>query len=310
MSAGADDAGATLSGDLRVAQPEPAVAGGNAVPPGTITAPSAAVTTASPWIPARRVILALLRRDLTERRGLGLPFLLDLAFGVLNLLVFLFVSQVLTLAPHADFAGSVSYFDFVAMGIVFLLVLQAATIQVVARLATEQRDGTLELLATQPTPGWALAFGLAAYPFAFALLRAGVYLGLLVGFFGLRVDARHWLAVVVVLALGALCTVPFGVALMGLTLAVGHGDSAARLLVLTLSLLSGTYFPTSALPDIAHPVCAVLPTRIALEELRLAAAGDSGVGPVLTLAGIAVVLLPLSAWIFDRALRIARRRGG
>ncbi|GIJ75641.1 ABC-type multidrug transport system, permease component [Micromonospora phaseoli] len=261
------------------------------------------------WRAGGRTVLALLRRDLAERRGVRLSFLLDLLFGLLNLLVFLFVSRVLIPAPAVDFARSASYFDFVAVGIVFLLVIQAATVQVVARVTAEQRDGMLELLAAQPVPGWSLALGLVGYPFAFALLRAGVYLGLLAGIFGLHVGDAHWPGVLIVLALAALCALPFGMVLMGFAVAVGHGDPVARLLVVALSFLSGTYFPTSALPDVLHPVCALLPTRVALDGLRHALTGGGWAGAAAVLAGTAAVLLPLSAWIFDRALWIARRRG-
>ncbi|WP_405432583.1 ABC transporter permease [Micromonospora sp. NBC_00617] len=298
-----------MSSDLRSAD---ALGAGRAPRPTGTTEPgrASAVPDAPPtWRAGGRAVLALLRRDLAERRGLRLSFLLDLGFGLLNLLVFLFVSRVLMLSPTSDFARSSSYFDFVAVGIVFLLVIQAATVQVVARVTAEQRDGMLELLAAQPVPGWALALGLVGHPFAFALLRAGVYLGLLAGFFGLHVGDAYWLGVVVVLVLGALCALPFGVVLMGFAVAVGRGDPLARLLVVALSFLSGTYFPISALPDILHPVCAVLPTRMALDGLRHALTGGDWAGAAWALAGIAAVLLPLSAWMFDRALWFARRRG-
>ncbi|MFI2710842.1 ABC transporter permease [Micromonospora sp. NPDC018662] len=261
------------------------------------------------WRVAGRAVVALLRRDLAERRGLRVPFLLDLVFGVLNLLVFLFVSRVLVPHPGAGITGSGGYFDFVAVGIVFLLVLQSATVQVVTRVTAEQRDGMLELCAAQPVPGWSLALGLVAYPFAFALLRAGLYLGLLAGVLGLRVDDASWPGVAVMLVLAALCTLPFGITLMGLTVAVGYGDPAARLLVVALSFLSGTYFPVSALPGVLQPVCAVLPTRAALDGLRAALAGGDWGRAAVVLAGAAAVLLPLSAGVFDRALWLARRRG-
>ncbi|GAB3081642.1 ABC transporter permease [Micromonospora schwarzwaldensis] len=263
----------------------------------------------SRWRVAGRAVAALLRRDLTGRRGLRMPFLLDLVFGVLNLLVFLFVSRVLVPHPGAGFTGPGGYFDFVAVGIVFLLVLQSAIVQVVTRVAAEQRDGLLELWAAQPVPGWSLALGLVAYPFGFALLRAGLYLGLLAGVLGLRVTDTSWPAAAVMLVLAALGALPFGMALMGLTVAVGYGDPAARLAVVALSFLSGTYFPTSALPGVLHPVCAVLPTRVALDGLRAALAGGDWRPAAGTLAGVTAVLLPLSAWIFDRALWLARRRG-
>ena len=51
--------------------------------------------------------------------------------------------------------------------------------QVTGRIVTERRAGTLEMLAGQPVPLWALAAGLAGYPFLVALLRTGVYLTLL-----------------------------------------------------------------------------------------------------------------------------------
>ncbi|MCI4061283.1 ABC transporter permease [Micromonospora sp. R77] len=263
----------------------------------------------SQWRAGGRGLLALLRRDLTERRGLRLSFLLDLLFGLLNLLVFLFVSRVLTPVPAGGLERAASYFDFVAVGIVFLLVLQAATLQVVARVVTEQRDGTLELLAAQPVPAWSVGLGLAGYPFAFALVRAALYLAVLAGFFGLHVGHADWPGVAVMLALTALCTLPFCVLLMGIGVAVGYGDPAARLLVVALSFLSGTYFPPSVLPHVLHPVCAVLPTRIALDGLRHALGGGGWRGAAAVLAGITAVLLPLSAWIFDRALWLGRRRG-
>ncbi|MGC4888205.1 ABC transporter permease [Micromonospora sp. DT227] len=263
----------------------------------------------SRWRVAGRAVAALLRRDLTERRGLRVPFLLDLVFGVLNLLAFLFVSRVLVPHPGAGFTGPGGYFDFVAVGIVFLLVLQSAIVQVVTRVAAEQRDGMLELWAAQPVPGWSLALGLVAYPFAFALLRAGLYLGLLAGVLGLHVADTSWPGAVVMLVLAVLGALPFGMALMGLTVAVGYGDPAARLLVVALSFLSGTYFPISALPGVLHPVCAVLPTRVALDGLRAALAGGDWGRAAGPLAVAAAVLLPLAAWIFDRALWLARRRG-
>ncbi|MFI2662313.1 hypothetical protein [Micromonospora carbonacea] len=55
------------------------------------------------WRAGGRAVLALLRRDLAERRGLRAPFLL-------NLVVFLFVSRVSTPHPGAGFARSISYF--------------------------------------------------------------------------------------------------------------------------------------------------------------------------------------------------------
>jgi ABC-2 type transport system permease protein len=257
---------------------------------------------------AARMVLAFVRRDLANGPHLlRVPLLLDLVFGIVNLVVFLFISRVLNAGD--GFAHSASYFDFVAVGITFTLVLQAATTQLTGRIAREQRSGTLEMLAAQPIPLWALAVGLAAYPFLFALLRAGVYLAVLATVLGLHVGDASWLGVVLLLAVGGSATIGIGVVLMAVSIVVGHGDTIARVVVVALSFVSGTYFPLAVLPPLVQQAAAPLPTRLALDGLRGALAGGHWGGAVLALLAATAVLLPLSIWLFGLALRLAGRRG-
>ncbi|MFI9639965.1 ABC transporter permease [Micromonospora sp. NPDC051925] len=256
-----------------------------------------------------RAVLALLRRDLGEGQLLRLSLLLDLVFGVVNLMVFLFISRVLTPPGAHHPLGPTNYFDFVAVGITFMLVLQAASTQLTSRVTREQRGGTLELLAAQPVPASALAVGTAAYPFLLALLRAGFYLFLLHTLFGLHAERAQWWGVAAVMLTGSAAMMGIGIGLTAFGIAVGHGEGAARVLVVGLSFLSGTYFPVTALPGALPALTAVLPSRIALDGLRAALSGDAWATSALTLLAATVLLLPLSAWFFGRALRIAAARG-
>jgi len=237
-----------------------------------------------------------------------MPLLLDLAFGVVNLVVFLFISRVLSIRADG-FEHSASYFDFVAVGITFMLVLQAASTQLTARITRERTSGTLEMLAAQPIPVWAFAVGLAAYPFVFALLRAGVYLAILGVLLGLHVGHASWVGVVLVLGVGGSAMMGIGIALMAFSIAVGHGDAVARVLVVALSFISGTYFPVTVFPDFLQQASVVLPTRMALDGLRGALAGGAWGGAALALLAASAALLPLSIWLFSRALSVAGRRG-
>ncbi|MCX5065099.1 ABC transporter permease [Micromonospora lupini] len=255
------------------------------------------------------MVLALVRRDLGDPRQFRLPLLLDVAFGVVNLVVFLFISRVLTPATGTDLTRSPSYFDFVAVGITFLLVLQAASTQLTGRVIREQRSGTLELLAAQPVPVPALAIGTAGYPFLFVLLRSGVYLAILATVLGLRTEHADWWGVTVVLVAGSAAMMGVGIVLAAFTIAVGHGDGAARLVVVGLSFVSGTYFPVSELPGPLPALTAVLPSRIALDGLRAALTGGHWTWSAGALLGATALLLPASSWAFGRALRVAARRG-
>ena len=260
------------------------------------------------WLPpSRRVVVALLRRDSAERRFLGLPFVLDVLFGLVNLVVFLFISRVLR---HPSPVGtSVSYFDFVAVGITFMLVVQAACTQITSRVQEEQRSGTLEMLAAQPVTPGALALGLSAYPMAFSVVRAAAYLAVAVALLGLDVGAASWPGVVVVLLLGGAATTALGIVLAAFSVAVGHGETLARLVVLALSFASGTYFPVTALPPVLQALSGPLPTRITLDGLRDALSGGSWTGSALLLAVAAAVGLPVAVRLFGLALRVAVRRG-
>ncbi|MEH1165879.1 ABC transporter permease [Micromonospora sp. CPCC 205539] len=278
--------------------------------------PTAPATATTPSVGRRAdgaspvgVVLALVRRDLGDPRQFRLPLLLDLAFGIVNLVVFLFISRALTPSSGTDLARSPSYFDFVAVGITFLLVLQAANTQLTSRVLREQRGGTLELLAAQPVPVPALAIGTAGYPFLFALLRSGVYLAILSTVLGLRTERADWWGVAAVLVAGSAAMMAVGIALAAFTVAVGHGDSAARLFVVGLAFVSGTYFPVSELPGPLPELTAVLPSRIALDGVRAALAGNDWAASAGVLLGATALLLPLSSWAFGRALRFAARRG-
>jgi ABC-2 type transport system permease protein len=126
---------------------------------------------------------------------------------------------------------------------------------------------------------------------------------------GLHVGHASWLGVVLLLAVGGSATIGIGIVLMAVSIVVGHGDTIARVVVVGLSFVSGTYFPVAVLPPLLRHGAAPLPTRLALDGLRGALAGGHWGGAVLALLAATVALLPLSIWLFGRALTMAGRRG-
>lgn len=263
------------------------------------------------WSPGNRSaqIGALLRRDLAEHPIFRLSLLLDLAFAAVNLAVFLLISRLLPTAHPVRLGHAPSYFDYVAVGITFMLVIQAATAQLTSRVVREQHGGTLEMLMTQPISVPRLAAGFAAYPFLFAMVRAVAYLAILGPLLGLRVGRADWLGVAAVLVAGAAVMAGIGIVLVAVAILVGHGELAGRVVIVALSFLSGTYFPVETLHPALRPLVAVLPSRVALDGLRAALGGGSWTGDALILLGDAILLLPIALWTFDQALRLAAKRG-
>ena len=77
-----------------------------------------------------------------------------------------------------------------------------------------------------------------------------------------------------------------------------------------MTFISGALFPISLLPGWLQPIGQAMPTTAALDGMREALYGDGE--PVVGGAdprGWAVVLLPLSLWLFSLALNKARAQG-
>lgn len=256
-----------------------------------------------------RGVVAFVRRDAAQGRALRIPLLLDLVFGLVNLVAFVFISRAVHGGGSTFERNGTSYFDFVAVGIAFMLVVQAAVTQATVRIAEEQRTGTIEQLIASRTPVAAIALGLGAYQVLFAMVRTAVYLLLAGVFLGLDLHRTDWLGLVVVLLLGGIATAAIGVLLAALAIAVTFGTSGSRVVLIGLTFFSGTYFPVATLPAWAQDVGWALPTRFALNGLRSAISGSSWVDSAAALACTAVVGMPLSVLAFSAAIRWASRRG-
>ncbi len=181
--------------------------------------------------------------------------------------------------------------------------------QLITKVVREQRDGTLEMLAVQPLRTWELAVGMGAYPILVGLLRAGIYLAILSLLLGLHVGRASWWGVAVVLIASSAAVLGIGITLAAVALVISHGGGLARVVVVGLSFVSGTYFPATSLPPGVEHLSAVLPTRIALDGLRAALTGGRWAGAAAILLVASLILLPLSIWIFGRALKLIAHRG-
>ena len=176
---------------------------------------------------AASAVLALVRRDLAQRRIVKFALVLDLVFGALNLVVFEFIGRVLRDPAPGSVIRAGGYFSFASVGIAFFLVVQTATTGITRQIRDEQYSGTLELVAAQPAGAGSLAFGLAGFPFLFATMRALLYLALAAAL-GLQTSHANWAGVIVVLIAAAPAMIAIGIVLAAVALVVDRGDVLGR----------------------------------------------------------------------------------
>jgi len=90
-------------------------------------------------------------------------------------------------------------------------------------------------------------------------------------------------------------------------------DPVAILLGTGTAVFSGVFFPHQLLPGTMQQVSKILPATYGLAAIRGVLIENNGFnearGPIITLLIFLVILLPLSLWIFSRAVRRAKREG-
>jgi ABC-2 type transport system permease protein len=275
----------------------------------TSTAATAGLISAS-RVPKWRVVAAIVRRDFLITRSYRLPFVLDALYGLLELAVYFFISRTFHGFQAASLQGAPSYFAFAAVGIVVAVVVAAAASGLASRLREEQLTGTLEALAAQPVTTAEMCLGLAGFPLLFSVVRAAVYLSVASVWMDLDLSRVSWIGLILVLLATGTSLSVLGVVSGALVLVLKRGDVLANVLLFGTTLLCGSVFQISALPNWLEPIGKVLPLRFAFDGARAALFRGDGWGTdfvvllVFSLAGLAVAI-----WIFDLALRRARRAG-
>ena len=263
-----------------------------------------------PRIPRAWVVLAIVRRDFMTARSYRAAFILDMAFGLANILVYYFISKALGNITSPGLSGAPTYFAFAAVGASMSLVIQAATTGLARRVREEQLTGTLEALVGQPVSSTEIALGVAGFPFMFAMLRVSLYITMAGLVLDLPLGKADFVGFAITLLTSGASLAAVGIVLGGVTVAIKRGDSLIMLTVFALGLFGGAVFPRSVLPSWLQTLTAWVPTKFAFDGVRNALfLGTKWADEATALLIIAVGLFPLGLLAFKLAIDWARRRG-
>lgn len=207
----------------------------------------------------------------------------------------------------------VDYFAFLLLGTGLYGFFVAGVAAFVNSIHEAQLTGTMEVLMTTSTPEPELVFLTAVSAFFTRTLHLAFYLAVGVLVFGVELTRPNVLGALVVFALSMVIAVAAGIAIAAMQVAFQRGSGMVWLLSSLLWLLTGATFPISALPWPLRRLGELIPITYSFDGLRLALLRGADwaalARPLAILAAYAIVLLPISIWLFGRALRYARREG-
>ncbi len=260
------------------------------------------------------VATAFLKRDFSLEISYRLSFVLHL-FGILfNVAAFYFLSRLFGpgLVPQLQQYGG-DYFSFVLIGLAFNGYLGLSLSNFASSIRDGQMTGTLEIMLLSPSRLSAILLSSSIWPYIMTTVNVIVYLvvGMLV--FGFSVSQANFLTALVVLILSIASFSGFGILSAAVVLVVKKGDPIAIVFGGVSTLLSGVFYPITVLPGWLTPLSHALPMTYALDAMRLAMLKNASLYDVrldiLAMLGFAVVLIPLSFFVFRKALKRAKKEG-
>jgi len=236
---------------------------------------------------------------------------LGIFFGVAT---FYFVARVFgqAVSPQLQAYGG-DYFSFVLIGLALSGLTGLALRGFAGSIREGQTMGTLELMLLSPTRLSSILLSSSIWDYLMNCFSVIIYLifGALV--FGADLSRANVLSALLVLVLSILAFSGFGIISAAFVLVLKKGDPITWVFGSVQGLLAGVMYPVSILPNILQKFSALLPLTYSLEAMRLAVLKGYSVlqllPELLALMAFAVVLLPLSLWIFRRAVRQAKKEG-
>jgi ABC-type polysaccharide/polyol phosphate export permease len=253
-------------------------------------------------------IVAVLKKDTISSLRYRSGFVLTIAAQGTQLATFYYLAR--AVGPQYRPEG-ISYFAFLLVGTGFYTFLLAGVHSFLQTIQESQQSGTLEALLTTSTSAPVLIALSAISSFAAGFLQFALFLGvgLSIVFSALHANA---LACFFVFALSVLVAFALGLFAAGLQISIHKGSAVLWLVGSSAWLVSGTLFPTTALPRVAQFVSYCVPFTHSLSGLRLALlVGNSTqlTREIEILAVFSLLLVPAGLTFFSWMVRQARQNG-
>jgi ABC-2 type transport system permease protein len=255
--------------------------------------------------------LAFVRRDFRIAASYRTAFAADLLGIVFKVITFYYVGAVFGegMAPSLATYGH-DYFAFLIVGIALLDFVHTSLDTFAVSIRDSQTTGTLELVLLSPMRVADMVAYSSLWPYIFTAVRFAAYLAVGFVLFGLRIAPAGIFTAVIVLVMTILCFAPLGIISAAVIMVFKKGAWFQMLINAAGFLLGGVAYPVNVLPPWAAKIGAYLPLTHSVNAMREALLNGSSPiairGDLYFLVAFAVVLLPLSIWLFD--LSVARTK--
>jgi ABC-2 type transport system permease protein len=248
---------------------------------------------------------AILHRDALLAVSYEAQFALQWVTIFTEVVITYFIAMLVPPSPNFGIDGKTAgYFSYVIVNVAFITFQSTALLSFARTVRDGQTQGTLEVVLSTPTslPVIVLSGGLWAFA-ATSLMSVGTLT--FATLFGLNLLHTNLLslAIFLILTIGSLS--PLGVISAAATMICKQTAPFEFVMNKLTYIFGGVFLPISLLPGPLQVIGWFLPLTHSLNGLRGAIAGVSPsalLPDALWLAVATLILVPVSLWIFERAV--------
>jgi ABC-2 type transport system permease protein len=201
--------------------------------------------------------------------------------------------------------GQPNYFQFVAPGIISMVVMMALMTGLPHAISYEKDIGTLDGMLVAPINRLSIILSKVMAQTVRGMIQGFIILLLAIGLFGVVIEGSILLVVFLVL-LTVFSFVGLGILITSFT----ENEETATMVMMTLMFpmmfLSGVFFPLQQMPAFMQTLAHFLPLTYATTAMRqvmvLGAGLDSVLWDVIILVGFGVAMLAVAVPMFKRAM--------
>jgi ABC-2 type transport system permease protein len=201
--------------------------------------------------------------------------------------------------------GESNYFQFMAPGLMAMVIMMAVMTGIAASVSQERELGTLDGMLSAPTSRLSIILGKSFAQIVRGLLQSGITLLLAILIFGVSIHGSP-LLLVFLLILTVFSFVGIGM----LVSAMASQQQTAITIMMTLTMpmmfLSGAFFPIQQMPDIMQWISRVLPLTYAVDALRKCIVLGTSISgmmmEILVMVGFGVFFMIVAIPVFKRVI--------
>lgn len=202
-------------------------------------------------------------------------------------------------------SGETNYFQYMAPGIMAMVVMMSVMTGLAASIAREREDGTLDGILVSPINRLSIILGKAFSQTVRGLLQAAIILVLATLLFGVVIHG-NLLLVVLLLILGVFSFVGVGILISALATRQETAMTIMMTLQFPMLFLSGVLFPVQQMPEWIQIISKAVPLTYATQALRQVMTLGVGIheviGQIIILVGFGIATLVIAIPAFQRVV--------